>query len=308
MVQDEGARERLLKELGIEIEAKTNLGYIIPDGLNLLDRKKILNHIKQHKDFSTNNILTKTQGGKGTQSINFEFMSNFGGPVTVIDSISGNAPNCTITVHGSSSLFSNISKLKILGSSDVYLATVSLSNNIITTTAINNSSGTSVTGPTCVSLFPTGAVVTSKGYKYSLRYNYSGINSTLSFNNLTTGESLFQISPTTSNYSIPFMVVQFMREYKDGTGNIVHKWVSGHTTLPASDVAQIKAVRIGFVLVSNTAKIKGAKGVVSKTIDFCPFENYCYTLSDLNKVAYVFRTTIHLRNFDYLKRIDDKVL
>lgn len=56
-----GAIWKLIKQLNkydIEIEAKTHLGYRIPGGLELLDKKIICNYIKsKYKDFSNNMII-----------------------------------------------------------------------------------------------------------------------------------------------------------------------------------------------------------------------------------------------------------
>ncbi|MBU0745007.1 MAG: biotin--[acetyl-CoA-carboxylase] ligase [Gammaproteobacteria bacterium] len=46
-----------LKEYGINIEAKTNLGYRIPGGLELLDKKNITKHIAIKHKFDANEIL-----------------------------------------------------------------------------------------------------------------------------------------------------------------------------------------------------------------------------------------------------------
>jgi len=65
---------------------------------------------------------------------------------------------------------------------------------------------------------------------------------------------------------------------------------------------QVKAVRIGFVLLSDQERVKKkvASADAGITNSYCPFDAMCFDLADQNKTAYVFRRVIHIRNYDYL--------
>jgi hypothetical protein len=102
---------------------------------------------------------------------------------------------------------------------------------------------------------------------------------------------------------MPYFVLEFLREFDDGTGVIRREWFSNiDEDVNPADLQQVRAVRIGFVLLSDADRIKKkvASADAGITTQYCPFDLMCYSLTDQNKTAYVFRRVIHIRNYDYL--------
>jgi hypothetical protein len=160
-------------------------------------------------------------------------------------------------------------------------------------------------GP-CSDVFPVGTLLTGPNNEYILTYVFGGANTHLKFERiLPSGTHQVQIdfsSLKNPAYQMPYFVLQFLREYDNGT-EVVREWISEIDETGAPDeLKQIKAIRIGFVLLSDIQRVtkKGSGADPTISSDYCPFDNMCYTLDDFNKSAYVFRKTIHIRNFDYL--------
>ncbi|HQM85227.1 MAG TPA: prepilin-type N-terminal cleavage/methylation domain-containing protein [bacterium] len=249
-------------------------------------------------------IIADANGSAGIDQASFRYFSPFGGPITKlsVDSTGTNGA-CTLTLENSGSLDAGINEVNLIARNGIYKATVtSITGNVVIT---------SVTTPAiagdCAAIFPEGTVLTGPNNDFLLTYTNGGATTLLRLVRVLpdgTQESLIDFSSLSNPaYQIPYFVLQFMREYDDGTGTIKREWFSEIDETGSPDLLkQVKAVRIGFVLLSDQERVKKkvASADAGITNSYCPFDAMCFDLADQNKTAYVFRRVIHIRNYDYL--------
>lgn len=250
-------------------------------------------------------IIVDSDGSSGTDSASFRFFSPYGGPITKLSADAGGSDGaCNFSILNSSALDADITRVNLISRNGVYEGTVpsgGISNN-----TIDISSTDPVFAGPCADVFPAGTLLTGPNNDFHLTYINGGANTHLKLiRTLPDGSVETQIdfsSLKNPAYQMPYFVLEFLREYDDA-GVVKREWFSEIDESGSPDeLKQIKAVRVGFVLLSDVDRVKkkvaAADGGVS--MSYCPFDNMCYTLTDLNKTAYVFRKTIHIRNFDYL--------
>jgi len=248
-------------------------------------------------------IIIDSDGGSGTDAVSFRYMSPYSGPITKVSSVSGNNGACIYNIVNSTSLHSEIDSVHLFTRNGILRGTVppgGISGNQITTTAT-----TPVFAGPCLNAVPLGTLLTGPDNTFLLTYVNTGTNTILRLERvLAAGATEIYVDFDSANnpdYEIPFLVLEFMREYDDG-GTIKREWFTSMSD--AEELKQVKSVRIGFVIVSQQDRVK--KKVATSdpgiTNNYCPFDNRCYSLTDLNKTAYVFRRVIHMRNYDYLGR------
>jgi len=298
---------------------KTNRNVAVRTSVNLLGSQMIdtvSNSIRllglnaDYNDFDPGagipgTIIIDSDGSSGTDSASFRFFSPYGGPITKLSAVPlDNDKGCIFTILNSSAIDSGMTEVNLISKSGVYKGTVSeirFSDNQI----VISKTDPVFAGP-CADFFPVGTLLTGPNNEYLLTYVKGVDNTFMKFVRiLPSGTQQVQIdfsSLKNPAYQMPYFVLQFLREYDDGVV-VKRKWFSEIDETGAPDeLKQIKAVRIGFVLLSDIQRVKkkgsGADPTISSS--YCPFENMCYTLDDFNKSAYVFRKTIHIRNFDYL--------
>ena len=250
-------------------------------------------------------IINDADGGSGTDTVNFNFFSPYGGPISQLSEDSSGAAPCVFKINESAAIHSGLPSIQLIANTGVYVGTgLTISGNTITPSTLRNKSGTDFAG-VCATTFPAGTLITGPNSNYTLTYVNGGAITMVTLNNATTGENVVNFSSSaTSAYQVPYFVFQFLREYVEA-GVMRRTWVSEIDEAASPGFLQdVKAIRVGFVMLSNIdrTKKKVATSGLSTTINFCPFEGMCYPLNDINKTAYVFRRVIHIRNFDYLKR------
>ena len=264
-------------------------------------------------------IILNSQGGTGTDTITFQYLSPFGGPIAQLAEDATDPGPCVFHVKKDSStaFHTGLMTVNLLSASGVFTGTVitpitettlppdSEKAYRITTSALVNRGGFPFAG-SCATTFPKGTLITGPNNNYTLRYVKNGSNVVLTLNNASTGQSIVNfVSNANSPYTIPFFVLQFQREYTDVSGTLRREWVSSINAAGSPVFLQdVKAVRVGFVVVSNINRTnkKVATAGLSTTMHYCPFENMCYDTNDVNKTAFVFRRVIYIKNFDYLQR------
>ncbi|HPS31108.1 MAG TPA: hypothetical protein PLZ43_12690 [bacterium] len=250
-------------------------------------------------------IITSAIGGSGNDVVTFSFRSPYGGPISQLSLPASGSGTCTFTIGGSTALHSGINSVQLMSNKGIYLATGSISGNVFTSATLKDRSGANFSG-NCATDFPAGTLITGSNNNYTLTYVNAGADTTVTLNNATTGESIINFSSNAqSAYQIPYFVFQFLREYTLPGNKMYREWVT--TITDPVELQQVKAIRVGFVMLStiDRTKKKVATAGLSTTLSFCPFENMCYNLNDINKTAYVFRRVIYIKNFDYLKRNAD---
>ena len=178
-------------------------------------------------------------------------------------------------------------------------------------------SGTS--GKSCNDVLPAGTLVTGEDFIYTLKYtktaggegSESSNSLVLSYANKDTPTTVagtlinFQYNPSGNNniYSMPHFVLQFLREKKNADNTFTRTWV---TSVNFADLAEVIAVRFGFVILSKKERIYQGDGSPTGTgtalPKYCIFdETDCYELPNLNYTASVFRRVVYLANFRLLK-------
>jgi prepilin-type N-terminal cleavage/methylation domain-containing protein len=248
-------------------------------------------------------FTTLTGSSDGTSGATFVFYSPYGGPITKLtENASGPFPCTNLQMMASPNMTVNVPKIKFMTRNGVFIADVAWTHtNEISRAApstMKDLDGNNLADDCDVAL-PAGTLVTGMESQFTLSHSISGGVSKLEFKK--GAEVIFEIDSDKSKYSIPFFVLEFLREYEDASGDVVREW---HNSLADSDeTKQIKAVRIGFVLVSEQELRLKTGEDTAFTIDYCPFEkDVCYEHNDRNKAAYMFRRVIHIRNFDYMER------
>lgn len=266
-------------------------------------------------------IILNSTGSDGEDSVTFQFLSPYGGPIAQLYSDASGAGACVFNVRKSSSaaFHTGLLSVNLMSNSGIFRGTVaSITETTVSgetvyqvaTSAVVDSAGSPLS-TACPVAFPRGTLITGPNNNYVLNYVKSGTNTLLRLNNTTTGENIIDFNSTANSaISIPFFVIQFLREYIDAAGKMRREWeTSINATFSPDSLKEVKAIRVGFVLVSNVdrTKKKIATAGMSTTVQYCPFENMCYDLNDINKTAFVFRRVIHIKNFDYLKRASEIV-
>lgn len=282
-----------------------NIGDQIAETISNPIRLLALNN--DYDDWGSGSVIVGTDGGDGIDAVSFRFFSPYGGPITKIsqDTV-GNAP-CSISVYNTAATHSGVNSLQLMTKEGVYTATgvtYNPANSRFDVSAILDPEGNNYAGD-CPSLFPKGTLVTGVNNQYLLTYVNGGANTIIRLQNVDTGEIILDFNNNANtSYSVPFFVFQFQREYTIA-GLMRRDWVTNiNPAMNPTEVQQIKAIRFGFVMVSNKERInkKDASAGLATTVNYCPFEGVCYAHNDLNKSAYVFRRVIHIKNFDYLQR------
>jgi type II secretory pathway pseudopilin PulG len=249
-------------------------------------------------------ILDANGSAGGTDSASFRYISPYGGPVTKLSiAATGTDGACTLTLINSSSLYAGMGTVNIVSNVGIHQATVaSINGNVIVTSAM-----TPAIAGACSVFFPQGTLLTGPNNDFQLTYVNSGSDTQLSLiSTLPSGATDTYVNFNSNNnplYQMPYFVLQFLREFDDGTGMIRREWFSNiDEDVSPADLQQVRAIRIGFVLLSDADRIKKkvASADAGITTQFCPFDLMCYSLTDQNKTAYVFRRVIHIKNYDYL--------
>ena len=263
-------------------------------------------------DYSTGDVILDTNGGSGTDAVSFRFRSPYGGPITKLkEAATGTAPSCDFTLLGTGAFYTGISKIQLLSVDGIYSVTgftFDPSLNTVNGGSLVDSDGVPYGGD-CTVDFPEGTLVTGGNNEYLFTYINGGANTIVRLSNITTGENIVDFdNDADSPFSVPYFVLQFMREYDSGGGILAREWLSDIDEVANPTVVQqIKAIRFGFVMLSTKERTrkKDSGAGLATTVNYCPFENMCYSHNDLNKTAYVFRRVVHVKNFDYLQRNSD---
>ena len=261
----------------------------------------------EYSQFDNNpeQIFISTVGSSdGVDGVNFQYVSPFGGPVTKLSSdTAGTAPQCDgFTMKMSPSFDSAFDRIRLVTRNGVFSVDVTLSfsgETVIASPASNIIDGNANNfDGDCTVSFPEGTLVTGEDSTFIIRHQVSGSDSEFEFSD--GGTISYEIDSQKSNYSIPFFVLQFLREYEPVGEALVRNWTEGSFTDEESKY--IKGVRFGFVLVSDSELRLRAEQDTSFNVKYCPFEDEnCYEHTDRNRVAYMFRRTVHIRNYDYLE-------
>ncbi len=251
-------------------------------------------------------VIQTYNGGSGTDNVNIRFFSPFGGPIAKLNvAATGATPPCVLNISGSSAMHSGIASLRLMTGDGVFSANVTLiSEGQITIENILDRDSILFAGD-CATRFPEGTLITGTDNDYEIIYTNTGSGATsLQLQDYTASRTILDYSSDAdSPDQIPLFIFQFLREYVDAGGSRRRTWFS--TLSDATELSEVKSIRIGFVLLSNKDRIvqKNAAAVSALSTQYCPFvDGECYTLTNPNRNAYVFRRVIHLRNFDYLKR------
>lgn len=257
----------------------------------------------EYMDFSSGSIIIDSDGGSGNDAVNFRYLSPFGGPIAKIYEVSGDNGNCTYKIVNSASLDSEIDSVHLFTRNGILRGTVpsgGISGDQIQTTAT-----TPVFAGPCADTVPLGTLLAGPDNTFLLTYVNTGTRTILRLERVLAGggtEAYVDFdSDNNPDYQMPFLVLEFLREFNDGT-------ITRREWFPLINdpvqLGDVKSVRIGFVVVSQQDRVK--KKVASSdpgiTSNYCPFDNRCYSLTDLNKTAYVFRRVIHIKNYDFLGR------
>lgn len=261
-------------------------------------------------------IILNSTGGEGDDSVTFQYLSPYGGPIAQLAQDATGAGACVFLVKKDSSaaFHTGLMSVNLMSNSGIFIGTVASITETtvsgeavyqIATSAVVDRAGSPLAAA-CSVAFPRGTLLTGPNSNYVLNYVKSGTDTLLRLNNTTTGENIVNFNSTANSaVSVPFFVLQFLREYIDPGGNMRREWFTSINAATSPDfLKEVKAVRVGFVLVSNIdrTKKKVATAGTATTVQYCPFENMCYDLNDVNKTAFVFRRVIHIRNFDFLQR------
>ncbi len=249
-------------------------------------------------------IILDANGSDGVDSsASFRYISPYGGPITKLSiPATGTDGACTLTLINSASVHSGMGTVNLISNVGIHQATVaSINGNVIVTSAMNPA----IAG-NCSVFFPEGTLITGPNNDFHLTY-VKGANTQLTLiSTLPSGSSDTYVNFNSNNnptYQMPYFVLEFLREFDDGTGVIRRQWFSNiDEDVNPDQLQQVRAVRIGFVLLSDADRVKKkvATADAGITTQYCPFDLMCYSLTDQNKTAYVFRRVIHIRNYDYL--------
>lgn len=267
------------------------------------------NDSSDFNDSSGSPILNQTQGGNGTDAVIFKYLSPYGGPITKLyTSASGEdaSTSCTFKIYNSAAFHKEIRSVHLMTKSKIYKATVDKPSIVFGDTSISFNAVPQSASGACEDSFPSGTLVTGDNNEFELSYNRAGADTRLKLTakTLVSGventETYINFSSEKSSYKIPHFVLQYLREYEDGSGAITRTW---STVIDDSvERKDIKAVRIGFVVVSKSNRIKVANETPTDFTTYCVFsESPCYKHTNPNETGYVFRRVIYLRNYDYLK-------
>jgi prepilin-type N-terminal cleavage/methylation domain-containing protein len=248
-------------------------------------------------------FTTLTGSSDGTSGATFVFYSPYGGPITKLtENASGTPPDCTNIRMIASPNMTTVNQLKLMTRNGMYIADITaltpVNEEWIASATMKDLDGNNLADD-CDVAFPAGTLVTGMESQFTLSHSITGGVSKLEFKKGS--EIIFEIDSDNSKYSVPFFILEFLREYEDASGDIAREW---HSSLSGDDeIKQIKAIRIGLVLVSDQdIRLKTGEDTTFK-IDYCPFEkDVCYEHTERNKTAYMFRRVIHIRNFDYMER------
>lgn len=267
-------------------------------------------------DWAADGLIVNAEGASSAGNVVFGFRSPHGGFISkMMNTSTGDAAvDCKFVISHSSSLSNESNqKVNLFSSNGIYSATVKnieWSQSRISVENIEDSEGDSISSGSCGSYFPMGSLVTGPNYYYKLSYSTTNDGSVT----LLRYKSTSDLSPQTilnfqskdTGFSMPLFLVEFLREYMgvtpSGTPVKVREWVDNPTT---DELRDVRAVRIGFVLVSDKDRNSKAGSGMTMSSQYCPFTGktaQCYTLTDPNKNAFVFSRTIYLRNFDYLRK------
>jgi type II secretory pathway pseudopilin PulG len=284
-------------------------------------------------EWDPSTVISVFDGGDGIDDVQFRFISPFGGPIAKLVSEgeeNGGAGKCTFQITQSAAIFANTDgsfpsdTVKLFAKQGIFTGTLTslpTSDNKINIDNIKDVDGNALAAGNCAT-FPLSTLLTGNDFDYEITYtrdynggnDKDGLETSITLIDYTTdpsGRTVYSFqSDEDSSLQIPRFSLQFLREYDDGS-SLRRQWVS--TLANNTELSEIKAVRIGMVIVTNQDRIKPKDGAAIKTIQevtskqayYCPFvedSDECYELTNPNRNAYVFRRVIHLRNFDYLKR------
>lgn len=267
------------------------------------------NDSSDFNDSSGSPILNQTQGGNGTDTVIFKYLSPYGGPITKLyESASGDdaSSSCAFEIYNSAAFHAGVQSVNLMTKSKIYKASVDTSSIVFNDTGISFNAVPQGASGKCEDSFPAGILVTGDNNEFELSYDRAGTVTRLKLTakTLVSGvekiETYINFSSEKSSYKIPHFVLQYLREYEDSSGTITRTW---STVIDDSvERKDIKAVRIGFVAVSKSNRIKVASEAPTDLTTYCVFsESPCYKHTNPNETAYVFRRVIYLRNYDYLK-------
>lgn len=257
-------------------------------------------------EWDATSVMQAYDGGSGIDSVNVRFFSPYGGPVAKLNSAaSGATPPCTLNITGSTAIHSGITSLRLITGDGVFSANVSsINEGQIVIQSILDRDNNTFSGD-CATRFPEGTLITGPDSDFGITYTNSGggVTSLQLFDFTANRDVLDYSSDANSPDQITLFIFQFLREYTDAGGSRRRTWFTAINN--ATELSEVKAVRIGIVMLSNKDRIlqKSSSPVSALSAKYCPFiDGECFTLTNPNRNAYVFRRVIHLRNFDYLKR------
>ena len=274
-------------------------------------------------DHSANKIIQSS-----TNSV-FTFSSPYGSPVTKIISATESYPTCKFTIYNSASIHNSIRSLNLHTQYGVFVTTKNTSGYTPTysgTTASFTVSGFATTPveqvynpstkssvnlsdkPLCSVVFPAGTLITGEDSDFTLSYTTANNSQALTLKSRPKGETTgseaeivnFQGGKDDA-YSMPKFTIQYLKEYKGTDNNYTREWVDGVTEV--SERSQIKAVRFGFIIVSNKDRVTPASETPAGDVNkYCIFTSSdCYELTDPNKTVSVFRRVVDLVNYRLLE-------
>lgn len=274
----------------------------------MADAVRLIGLSNDYSDFSDvdTEIITETDGGDGTDDVSFSFYSPYGGPVTKLtdQSASGTLPDCVIEVLNTSNIDNSLSELRFITRDGLFKGNLdSVSGNQLTVSGITDNEDVSPAGGCDVTIHA-GTIVTGENRLFVISFSSGGGNPSLSMT--MDGNTLFSLNSgdDAEEYRIPMFILHFMRE-EEVSGVITRKWEEG-SAFDAEKIKEIKAVRMGFILLSKKDKRKSEPDEMPD-LDFCIFEDNCYTHTDPNYSARIFKQVVHLKNLDYLHRIDQEM-
>ena len=235
----------------------------------------------------------------GESDVNFAFMSPYGGPITKLTSDAD--PSCTsFTMISSPNMTGAVTSIKLMSREGMFLAegiAWTFSDEIMTAAPgeVKDLDGNAISFE-CDIFFPSGTLVTGIDHEFTLSYDHD--DKKLKFERGS--NILFEVDPENSKYNIPFFVLEFLREYEEAD-EVKREWTISFNS--DDEIRQIKAVRVGFILVSDQElRVKTGEDTDFE-VKYCPFEeDVCYSHTERNKAAYMFRRVMHIRNFDYMER------
>jgi len=288
----------------------------IADPLKLLGLANVF-EVDGGGDWLANSIIVDSDGAANSGDVTFGFRSPYGGFVSKLMNTAsgdvGSGGSCEFKISYTTSLSSEANqKVNLFSSNGIYSATlnsVDWEQSQLKINDLKDSNGDAISG-SCGAFFPLGSLITGPNYYYKISYleTNGGSIKLERYNDLadTSPQTVLDFKSVDNSYSIPLFILEFLREYEDTSTGVLEKvkeWVESPT---ADELRDVKAVRVGFVLLADKDRnVNTGTGLSAIDADYCPFTGkdvQCYTLTNPNKNAFVFGRVVYLKNFDYLRK------